>query len=477
MTVFQKKPYLLYSYLATEMLAPFFASFVIMNVIFFLVKLIPFLDIVLELNISFADFIRSFSYLFPNMLLYSIPMASMMGVIIGFTRLSNDTEILAFKACGIGLYHVIPPVVLVSLFISLITAYFSISLIPAGETAMKQLMYQLTKEKIDAGIEERQFTTALGDLVVYVEEVNKKDNSWQNVWVSDMRGQVVPSITMAQTGKMIADINKMLVTIVLNNGSLHRTSDEESHIVTFDKYVINIPLTPPSDKNTSLGIASMTMDQLKKNAQEVGLNTKHGKKLMIHYHKRLVLPFGCLIMSLMALPLGLQAGPGKKATGIPLGLGFFIIYYVFFTLGKTLAEETTLPVGLSMWIPNLFFSILTVISIIRVANEKPLFPESVSEIFLQFKERTSALMQIMVQFGKRFFSKREVLTKDATTSQSNTVQGNVKSMIYHLPWCDFYDCANCTALFTNAEEAEQAGYSPCRFCGQGEESTGENVTP
>ena len=65
----KRLPLLFYSYLATEMLAPFFASFLIMNGVFFLIKLIPFLNLVLELNISLGDFVRLFSYLFPNMFL------------------------------------------------------------------------------------------------------------------------------------------------------------------------------------------------------------------------------------------------------------------------------------------------------------------------------------------------------------------------------------------------------------------------
>ena len=152
MTKTTRIPKLFYSYLATEMLGPFFASFVIMNCVFFLIKLIPFLNVVLELEINFADFLRLFCYLFPNIFLYSIPMAAMMGVIISFTRLSADAEILAFKASGISLYQMIPPVLLVSFFIALITSYFSVSLIPKAETAMKQLMFQVAKEKIDKGI-------------------------------------------------------------------------------------------------------------------------------------------------------------------------------------------------------------------------------------------------------------------------------------------------------------------------------------
>ena len=134
-------PLLLYSYIATEMLAPFFASFVILYSVFFLVRLIPLLDVVLELKIGFTDFIRLFAYIFPHMLLYVIPMASMTGVIIGFTRLNGDREILALKAAGISLRRLLPPIILVTLAISALTGFFAIRLIPAGEVALRQLMF------------------------------------------------------------------------------------------------------------------------------------------------------------------------------------------------------------------------------------------------------------------------------------------------------------------------------------------------
>lgn len=386
MTFFSSKPLLLYSYLAREMLAPFFASLIIMNCIFFLVKLIPFLDIVLEYDIQFADFIRSIAYLFPNMLLYSIPMAAMMGIIIGFTRLSNDAEILALKACGVSLFRALPPVFLVALMISGLAAYVSVTLIPAGEIAMKQLFYQLTKEKIDRGIKEKEFTAALGDLVVYVEDIDSSTHHWQQVWVSDTREKKTPTITFAQHGKMSTNVDTMTVTIDLFNGSLHRTDTGQNQVILFESYRVNIPVTLPTSKNTTVGSDSMSMKELRQEAQRHGVDTKRGRNLLIDYHKRLVLPVGCLIMSLLALPLGLQSGPGKRANGIPLGLSVFIIYYVLYTFAKIVAEDTTITVGVAMWFPNLFFLGFTILAISRVANEQSLLPASIGEKTILIKQ-------------------------------------------------------------------------------------------
>ncbi len=483
-------PKLLYSYLATEMLAPFFASFVVMNCVFFLVKLIPFLNVVLELEISFADFLRLFCYLFPNMFLYSIPMAAMMGVIISFTRLSAEAEILAFKASGISLYQMLPPVILVSLCIGLLTSFFSVSLIPKSEVAMKQLMFQLAKEKIDKGIKENQFTEALGDLVVYVDSIDKESGEWENVWVSDMRGQVHPIITMAQKGNMTAFIDKMMVTITLSNGSLHRPDTTRSQIIGFDSYVINIPLQTPKildgDDLTSLSAKSMTLRQLQDAATLAGRDSEEGRDRLVHFHKRLALPVGCFILSLLGLPLGLLAGPGKKAIGIPLGLGFFILYYILFTLGKSLADDSQLPVVFTMWLPNAIFLTLALYAIRQAARERSAVPELIKDAVAatvdkctrpfkkQFKKFTKALEGTPVQQSDPVAtpvdsvslpSKKPVSSEEAANYLTEgTVHGNVNSHIFHIQGCEYYYCKNCTIEFKDVELAAKSGFEPCRFC-------------
>ncbi len=469
MNVFARRPLLLYSYLATEMLSPFFASFLIMNCVFFLVRLVPFLNAVLEMDIGFGDFVRLFSYLFPNMFLYSIPMAAMMGVIISFTRLSNDSEILAFKACGISIYQILPPVILVATIISLVTSYFSIKLIPAGDTAMKQLMFQLAKEKIDKGIKEHQFTEALGNLVVYVGKIDKDTGLWHNVWVSDMRGQVLPVITMAKTGKMFTEINKMQVTIILEHGSIHRSYDNTAQIVTFDKYRLYIPLQPPNQDPDKITRGAMSMAQLQKGAKEYGLDTPAGREFLVHFHKRLVLPVGCLLLSLIGLSLGLQAGPGKPAIGVPLGLGFYIIYYVIFTLGKQLAESSTLPVGISMWSPDIIFLVIMFYMIRQTANEHPFLPERYKE----FSNHVFAYIKPSLQIFSKMRRGREEKTATKTLYNqeliaqfppSVKIHGNAKSRVFHLPECEFYNCKNCTLEFKDLETAFLSGFEPCQFC-------------
>jgi len=461
-----KNPQLLYTYLATEMLAPFFASFLIMNCVFFLVKLIPFLNFVLDLQIDLADFARLFSYLFPNIFLYSIPMAAMMGVTIGFARLSSDSEILALKASGISMYKIIPPVVIVTAIIALFTAYFSVKLIPLSEIAMKQLTYQLLKEKVNKGIKPHVFTEALGDVVVYVDDIDKKTGLWTDVWVSDMRGALNPTITMASSGRMESIIEDMNVTIVLHKGSLHKPSNENAQIVEFDQYRINIPLKPPNSKATRMKKRNvLSMGELLDASKDENESFKQRRGLLIEFHKRLVLPAGCLLISLIGLPLGLQARPGKKAIGIQAGLGIFILYYILFTVGKSMAESATMPVALAMWTPNFLFFCLAVFWIYRVSNEQTLIPGFISENirkFFAYLRRLFSVFKLIV--GSKFGS----ITLDSDNAEniidSTAIRGNAKSRVFHVSECEYYTSKNCSIEFKNIQIALDAGFEPCRFC-------------
>ncbi len=466
-------PLLLYSYIANELLAPFFASFLILYGVFFLVRLIPLLEVVLALRIGLSDFIRLFSYIFPNMLLYIIPMASMAGVIIGFTRLTNDGEILAFKACGVSLRKMLPPVILITAAIATLTGFFSVRLIPAGALSVKHLMFQLAKEKIDKGLKAKEFTEALGDLVVYVDKIDNQEK-WHGVYVSDMRGRQQPLITVAKSGYMTAEMERMLVTIILNDGTMHNAEGSDNEIIRFKRYQLQISLRPPTQVGgedvTIQTRNAMTQQQLLQAAAKHGENSRDGRMYLSEYHHRLILPVGCFILSILGIPLGLQAGPGKRAVGIPLGLGFFLLYYITFTITRVMCEEGSLPLVFGMWLPNILFFALAVFIFWRVEQERPLIPEWLHRLFLGLFNRFFRPLWDRIYGWLRYLRGRWWLRKRSSAGTAGEPRRRLKihadsaTKTFHLPGCEQYDCPNCRIKFKNIIVAQEAGFKPCGFC-------------
>mgnify|MGYP002399005533 CR=1 FL=1 len=468
----RRPPWLLYSYIANELLAPFFASFLILYCVFFLVRLIPLLEIVLSLRIGIADFIRLFAYIFPHMLLYIIPMASMAGVIVGFTRLTNDREILALKACGVSLVQMLPPVLFIAAAIACLTGLFSAQLIPAGALGVKQLMFQLAKEKIDKGLKEKEFTEALGDIVLYVNEIDNQQH-WHGVYVSDMRGRTQPLITVAKSGYMEADMEQMLVTVILNDGTLHNNEGTDNQVIRFGRYQLQISLRPPTtigkEDVSSQTRGAMTQEQLLAAAAKQEPGSKGARIYLSEYHHRIVLPVGCFILSLIGLPLGLQASPGRRAVGIPLGLAVFVAYYITLTTSRTLSEAGIFPLVFGLWLPNLLFALFALVLLWRTYQERPLLPERVQQFCQLLYERLlRKLCRQVAHLIRTFISNRYLERADSSVvlpkKGSLPIHADASTGIFHLPECADYDCPTCRLRFKNARIAQEAGFVPCDFC-------------
>jgi lipopolysaccharide export system permease protein len=363
-------PRLLNTYLINQVLAPFYASLIILTSILFLSRLIPILDIILGYNIGLIDFFRLYAYFTPQLMLFALPMSGMMGVILGTTALNNENELMVLKTSGISLYRMLPPIILVALSAALLTGLFSIYLLPAGKKAKVELAFQLVKEKIERSIPEKRFSESLGDIVLYADSIDQKTRAWKGVYISDMKDPRHPITIISESGIISADSTRGTLSISLQNGVLNRTSADAVQTINFKGYDMNLPLeTPTSNPLAKVDETTMLQSELLEEADRKGRNSREAATYLIEFHKRLALPVSCFILTLLGFPLGFLSGPRHKTIGIPLGLAIFVLYYVLFTGSKIISESMLLPAGIAIWLPNLLFLILTMLFIKSVARE------------------------------------------------------------------------------------------------------------
>ncbi|MBC8316792.1 MAG: LptF/LptG family permease [Desulfobulbaceae bacterium] len=355
-------PVLLYTYILSEMIAPFLASLAILCAILFLGRLMPLLELFIQFGISMPDFIRLCLYMTPNLFIFAIPMASMLGVILCFSRLVNDNEMIAIKAAGTGLYRMLPPVIIFALGTTLLTGYAATKLTPAGSMAMQKLLVSLATDKFTKGLTEKQFSEGINDVVLYIDGIDKETGEWQGVYISDNRDKKNPLTIVAASGNFTGYPNNLLLTVQLKNGSIHQAEGSISQTIQFKDYTLNLSLHNPKvsgeKQKTFSGKKEMSQKQLLAYAREHGPDSEQSISRMIEYHKRLVLAAGCFILSIMGIPFAMRNRPGQRAVGMPLGLLFFVAYYISITAAKV-ASEAGMPVGLAMWTPNILFLIFT----------------------------------------------------------------------------------------------------------------------
>ena len=350
---------MLYTYLAAEILAPTCAAFVILSCVLFLGKIIPLLDRLLDFGVGLPDFIRLCAYIAPQLCLFSIPMACMIGVIIGLTRLAGDGEIMALKASGIGIYRMLPPVLIIALTAAALTGLITVQLLPDSKIARDKLLLQLAKEKIDKGMREKQFSDAIGNFVLYADRIDNDTREWHGVFVTDMRDQKSPIIVMARHGNLSAELGELLLSLNLKDGSLHRVQGDIIQTVQFDRYLLHLSLPNPTGVTTpTTDKGKLSLAQLHQQSKNLNIDAEQRTAMLVEYHRRLTLPVGCFILALIGFPLGLLTGPGQRSAGLPLGLGLFISYYVMTTAVKTVGKNLIMLVVPALWAPNILFTLI-----------------------------------------------------------------------------------------------------------------------
>ncbi len=365
-------PFLLYTYLFTEIISPFLASLLILGGILFFGQLLPVFDLMVNFGITLPDFIRLTCYLVPNIFIFAVPMAAMLAVTICFSKLVNDNEMLALKAAGISLWRMLPPIIIFGICCTIITGYCATTLRPAGTIATKKLFFKIAAEKFDRGIVPRQFSEGIKNIVIHVDQVDPETKKWHGIYIVDTRQADQPLTILAATGDFSGSQEKMLLSIRLENGSIHQARGKTTQTIQFGEYILNLPLEHPKfigKKNAAaFGKNAMNQKELLEEARKYAPDSTNRVKLLIEYHKRLALAWGCLILSILGLPLALGHQPGQRTAGVPLALSVFIIYYVIFTAGKIMAESG-IPVAFAMWSPNAIFTILAFI-LLRLANRE-----------------------------------------------------------------------------------------------------------
>lgn len=366
-------PILLYTYLTAEIIGPFLAAFLILTLVLLFGQVVPLLDTILNLGIGFADFLRLTAYLWPKLLVFSLPMAGMIGIILAFSRLANDGEIMAMKAGGIGFRHFVVPVLLVGLVLSALSAYADITLYPAGEINLEKLMFHLAREKFNRGLKQQVFSEGTGNFVLYVEHIDPDSLQWHGVFLSDLRDPAHPVIILAKQGQFSADSKKLRIHLQLEDGSIHRYKGPVSQTIFFDRYQLSIPVNIPMvnpEKAGSTNEDALSFSQLLRKAKKAGRHSEKGIELLIEFYSRLTGPVGCLLLCLLGLPLGLLAGPGKRAIGLPFGILGFLVYFILGSAGKAFSESNMLPVGVAMWMANAVYFFLVAILLYLARNQK-----------------------------------------------------------------------------------------------------------
>ena len=126
-------------YLAREVLEYTGLGFLGFSTILVTQNLLRRLDDLVAVGFRSEDLLAVLGFLMAMLTAYAVPVAFLFGILLAVGRLSADSEITAMRACGLGMRHLVAPVLALGIAVSALTATLMIRSEPAARLALRTL--------------------------------------------------------------------------------------------------------------------------------------------------------------------------------------------------------------------------------------------------------------------------------------------------------------------------------------------------
>ena len=319
--------------------------------------------------------------LLPGVLIFSIPLATLAGIIVGFSRMGSDSEIVAMRSAGIGSWTMIWPALLIGLLFTGATTYLHLKEAPEAARDLERIALQGALAKLDSPVEPRTFST-LPRYVIYVRDGNKDLGTWGRVFIFGQQSDQTTKVYTARSGRIDSSgdqselvLSDVLATEFPNAVAPDSTTDHpaSNSIAGNDKksYVVERLDQLRFSINTGRSDIMQRLNQRDTNAdamdwgdlrERVASGTADERQEAIRIlNRRTALSLAPLVFSLLGAILGLRIRRGGKSAGVLLTIIVVIVYYLLSLLGESLARAGSISPYIGPWLATIFILALSLL--------------------------------------------------------------------------------------------------------------------
>jgi lipopolysaccharide export system permease protein len=363
---------ILYRSILREIGTPLVLGLMAFTAVLLMGRLVKLTDLVIAKGVPLTDVLKLVGYLLPSFATVTIPMALLLAVLLAFGRLSGDSETTAMKACGISLYDMLPPVMVMALLAALATAVITLKFLPMANVSFRRMLHDIVESRANLAVKEKVFNDSFPNLTVYTDTFDDRTHTMGGVIINDERDSTSPLTIFARQGTIASDPDKQSIIIRLEDGTIHQRMDSAGYrLVSFGSYLLSIDLQKTRNFQVSKE-DQLSLDELRRGIVSADLPDKGRRLMALEYHRRFALPAACLVFALVGVPLGLQNRRSGKSGGFALALGVIIAYFVVLSAGENLGGQGDISPLLAAWLPNGLFLVFGAVALWITATERTL---------------------------------------------------------------------------------------------------------
>ncbi|HSR67218.1 MAG TPA: LPS export ABC transporter permease LptG [Acidobacteriota bacterium] len=307
--------------------------------------------------------------LLPQILVYTFPLSFLIGTLVGFSRLSTDSEVVALRAGGVSIFQMIAPVMRAAVAVSALTAVLTFWLFPLGNWRFQEIRHELGARPLQSEIKPRVFFEELPGKILYIEDQVLQTQQWKGVFLADSGGQHGQRIILARSGRLLTSPDAQRLQLSFQGGLMYEidpASPQEYHWNRFGTF--DVPVRLPEERfrpNRPKRPREMLVDELQRDIEQ---GTPQDRRYaLVELNRRLAIPISALLFAILGVTLGARHHRGGRAYGIVVSMVLAFSYYAFLEAGVEAAEDEVVSILVGLWGPNILLALASLLSL-RMAN-------------------------------------------------------------------------------------------------------------
>lgn len=315
---------------------------------------------------------KVFTYLFfltPKLIYDTLPISVLVGVLVTFGMLTKHNEVTAFKACGISLYRLAIPILVVSSVLSGGLFAFDHYYVPEANRRQDALRNEIKGRAVQTYLSpERKWIFGKGPRIYYYKFFDQGEAVMGGVIVYELEPNTFRLLRQISAER--AHWQPSLKTWVFENGWSREFHGNTSIPLTpFQVQTFAELSEPPSyflkevkqDKQMNF----QELDSYIRDLQQSGFDTV---KLRVQFYRKFSVPLFALIMAMISIPFGFLVGNRGAMAGIGVSIGIAIAYWGIGLLFEKIGDVNQLPPAIAAWSPDALFSLTGLYLLLRMRS-------------------------------------------------------------------------------------------------------------
>ncbi len=347
---------------------PFLISLTVLTFVVFVHDLGRLSELLITRNASPGTVAVIVGTILPGILIFSLPLAYMIGILIGLSGLSGESQITALRACGVPIRRLLLPILILASLVGLATGMLSVWVLPRTNDVLNSVKDRISLKQVVSQVQPRVFYEKFPNFVIYVDDLAVDKQRWSRVFLIDNSNPKTPRTLLARDGTWITDTSDSRLQLHLEHGRIYEVDQDDpskDNVSIFAATDIPIPINRDAADADEAG-KSRQKSRLELSTAELwrgtpGVKPDERLEQLVELHRRLAIPFSVIPFALLGLPLGISTKKGGRTSGFVLGLALVLLFYILFFNGLRLAQVGTIPPWLGGWSANLILVALGLI--------------------------------------------------------------------------------------------------------------------